>query len=418
MFQPGSRFWSLNVWGVWLVQYSCLVGAIPQLWILRPFREPVIQFGRYFDVDLLLQNFEMYAGQSARVCVSIMGDSSSKPMCMPFNIPHEKHDLMPEEMKSVPLNIQIPKNFLQGKHNITASVTFESGAKVENSTQFNVKGIVSTKSYLSHAFVINLDKNPGRWQYTRERLREAGYTSIKRFAAIDGSSTALNFEAIGIHHGMPGHKGCTASHRSLWMRVRELMLTIPDIHIVSIYEDDVIFNEHFSSIIGNYVEALPNDLDIVYMGWMRGGVNKQVSDEGDPHFTRMVQFVDKPTSLEENLIVERHPACLHAYALTLKGVTRLLQYSAHIKDAVDMHVAWLIQQKIVKGYAFNGKHAPASARTRRNYSDLGIVYQDPVLGTNIDGYDKVLLLNQIVRLQEENHLLKTRLAIYEKTSEL
>ena len=66
MFQPGSRFWSLNVWGVWLVQYSCLVGAIPQLWILRPFGEPVIQFGRYFDVDLLLQNFEMYAGQSAR----------------------------------------------------------------------------------------------------------------------------------------------------------------------------------------------------------------------------------------------------------------------------------------------------------------------------------------------------------------
>ena len=104
MVWPGSRSWSLNVWGVWLVS-AIASEAKPQLWILRPFGDSgVIQFGSYFDVDLLLQGYEIYAGQSARVCVSIMGISGGKPMCMPFNIPGEKHDFMPEEMKSVPLN--------------------------------------------------------------------------------------------------------------------------------------------------------------------------------------------------------------------------------------------------------------------------------------------------------------------------
>jgi len=71
-----------------------------------------------------------------------------------------------------------------------------------------------------------------------------------------------------------------------------------------------------------------------------------------------------------------------------------------------MHVATLIYRNILKGYVFNGKLVAESRLPKRKARDQGIVFQDPDLGTNIDGYDKVLLMNQITKLKKENQELK------------
>ena len=76
---------------------------------------------------------------------------------------------------------------------------------------------------------------------------------------------------------------------------------------------------------------------------MRGGL--RVASETKPG--QMFQSIDPETSADEPYVLSRHPACLHAYALTLKGVKKLLLYSSKIFDSVDMHVATLIYRKIL-----------------------------------------------------------------------
>ena len=53
------------------------------------------------------------------------------------------------------------------------------------------------------------------------------------------------------------------------------------------------------------------------------------------------------------------------------------------------------------------KKVVASKLPKRKDRDQGIVFQDPNLGSRIDdGYEKVLLMNTIAKLRQENMKLK------------
>jgi GR25 family glycosyltransferase involved in LPS biosynthesis len=387
-----------------------VVQSSPQrLDIVRPFngvdgKDTFIKFGKYFAIEIsLVGAAERFGGTSATLCYELRDEAVKKKdhACVDFLV--DAHGKSKEDRMALTLHtastIVRPGDTLVTNASVTFSI---DGFSVRSPpVHFRMTALVDMDDFLRRAYFINLDRNPGRREVIAGRLKSAGFKDIVRFPGVDGSLGTVDFDSMGIYHGEPGHKGCTLSHRLVWQLVRKYMLETGT-PVVSIFEDDAVPHENFTTVIGSYVENIPPDADIIYSGWMRGGL--RVPNETHPEKT--YQSIDPETTIEEPHVVARHPACLHAYSLTLKGVTRLLEYSGKILDAVDMHVATLIYRNILKGYVFNGKLVAESRLPKRKARDQGIVFQDPDLGTNIDGYDKVLLMNQITKLKKENQELK------------
>ena len=156
------------------------------------------------------------------------------------------------------------------------------------------------------------------------------------------------------------------------------------ISISVILEDDVICHEDFSKIFAKeYFPAIPNNADILYLGWQRAGL---------PRGTDI--YIDAPPSKSEGYVIKRHPVTTHAYMLTLKGAMKLLACIAqdndsYVYDTIDMIMAKCALDGKIDAYAINGRHHPPSSDIRtkiRRGKDVGICYQDKTYtnDTNID----------------------------------
>ena len=121
--------------------------------------------------------------------------------------------------------------------------------------------------------------------------------------------------------------------------------------------------------------------------------------------------IDPETNQSLPHVLPRHPACLHGYFLTRGGMRRLAQRATPVNDTIDMRVALLIYQGVIKGYAWNGQKYPSEIRiseraslvaedrklaklpdvgkphfvSRRLGRDRGIIFQDASMGTDVDG---------------------------------
>jgi glycosyl transferase, family 25 len=117
-----------------------------------------------------------------------------------------------------------------------------------------------------HIHLVNLDRSP-------ERLAEfcdlnRNLTSVSRFPAIDGGSLDVDFLA---GQGLVtkdilsmfsiGALGCAMSNIALWER------SIANDQIVTICEDDAIFNYGFEPRAEELLKTLPNDWDIIHWGF-------------------------------------------------------------------------------------------------------------------------------------------------------
>ena len=117
-----------------------------------------------------------------------------------------------------------------------------------------------------HIHLVNLDRSP-------ERLTEfchvnRNLTSVSRFPAVEGS--ALNIDSLA-QQGLvtkdilsmfaAGALGCAMSHLALWDR------SIASNQIVTISEDDAIFNYNFEPHAEELMKGLPQDWDIIFWGF-------------------------------------------------------------------------------------------------------------------------------------------------------
>jgi GR25 family glycosyltransferase involved in LPS biosynthesis len=117
-----------------------------------------------------------------------------------------------------------------------------------------------------HIHLVNLDRNP-------ERLTEfcnvnRHLTSASRFPAVDGNSLKLD---LLVQQGLVtqdilsmfsvGALGCAMSNIALWDRA------IANEQMVTICEDDAIFNNHFEEHAEDLLRRLPHDWDIIYWGF-------------------------------------------------------------------------------------------------------------------------------------------------------
>lgn len=122
-------------------------------------------------------------------------------------------------------------------------------------------------------FVINLDRNPERWEKAVERIREAGFSNIQRIPGVDGKNPEVleqewkkyNSPAFAawdkefVEH--PGKQGCFLSHVQVWDKI--ISEEIP--HAV-VFEDDVLFHPRWKELSALYYEKTPDDYEVLYMG--------------------------------------------------------------------------------------------------------------------------------------------------------
>ena len=142
-------------------------------------------------------------------------------------------------------------------------------------------------------------------------------------------------------------------------------------------------------------------------GWQRGALKRPA----DPDGKTFEYVIDPETNASLPHVLPRHPACLHAYFLTRGGMRKLAKHATPVNDTIDMRVAFLIQQKVLRGYAWNGSLFPSEIRiskraslspadrklasrvdidtahfvARRLGRDRGIMFQDSSMGTDVDG---------------------------------
>ena len=114
-------------------------------------------------------------------------------------------------------------------------------------------------------WVINLDRNPDR----REEFarRNAGITTVTRFAAIDGQTLdRADLIARGVIDPAlttytPGAFGCALSHAALWQHC--IALGQP----ITVCEDDAVLHGQFAALSDAAVGQLGGDFDLVMWGW-------------------------------------------------------------------------------------------------------------------------------------------------------
>lgn len=230
----------------------------------------------------------------------------------------------------------------------------------------------------ARTFVVNMDRCVERWEVSKKRIEDAGFCNVERFRATDAAHDDL--KAAWAQHGSPkfdpsdkafvtypGTQGCMLSHLNIWKKMID-----ENIEVAVIFEDDVLFHTHWSTLAPRYYEATPKDFDILFMG-------NQIEHMIDGHIIQTPVF------------------CTHAYVITQKGARilyeRLLQDPLGLR-AIDCMLIDHMKAKHYRGvpcpfvwYVWNGSKFPdkssASKDPRVAKRNTGLVFQDIDLGTFI-----------------------------------
>lgn len=227
--------------------------------------------------------------------------------------------------------------------------------------------------------VINLDRNPERWEICQKRLREAGFTHFERVSAVDALDSAqleTEWKALGNPPfaswdkefcSYPGKQGCFLSHVKIWKEMVE-----KGIEKMVVFEDDVMFHKEWLQLAPEYYKNTPRDFDVLYLG-------AQFEFNSQHHVDRGPVF------------------CTHAMVLTLVGVQKLLKLllekvgGVYTIDCmlIDYMKDYYRRLKLNRNaelpfvwYVWNGFHREEMPNgwTKRN---CGLVYQDEAFGSEV-----------------------------------
>lgn len=141
--------------------------------------------------------------------------------------------------------------------------------------------------HFDQAYVINLDRNPERRQHFYKHAEQAGL-DVERFPAIYGLDVDIEdyyhrgYLADDFKLRMAGSLGTLLSHVHIWEKIAEN----PNCGVGLIFEDDAIFKKDFKTKLeGLSPELLPNDWDMLWLGWHRRASVKVNAFIGRPQMT-------------------------------------------------------------------------------------------------------------------------------------
>lgn len=115
---------------------------------------------------------------------------------------------------------------------------------------------------------INLDLRAGRWRRMRRTFDAQGIAPF-RFSATDGNNIVLPRNWIHT----PGAYGCLQSHVRAVREARDLGLSS-----ILIFEDDAVFDPQFKEKFATFIQELPSDWDMLFLGALHKDEPLRVSE--------------------------------------------------------------------------------------------------------------------------------------------
>lgn len=216
------------------------------------------------------------------------------------------------------------------------------------------------------AVVLNIDRAVERMPLLNERISAAGFTNVRRVAAVDGKKE--NMRALWANHPNPnvdygfdsdGQSACALSHYKVWKE-----MVAEGIPFMTVFEDDVLFHKDWHAVASRYYDQTDRDIDALYMG------NQGSGTRYDPLVTSKPLF------------------CTHAYVVTLEGARKLV---AMVDDAkrlapIDCMIVNILMGKEL-GFVWrcwNGnRYADPARHTTLEARNDGLVFQDDFFESNI-----------------------------------
>ena len=202
--------------------------------------------------------------------------------------------------------------------------------------QVTTKLQVTTKPHVTHeksdeilqgiekVYVVNLDKRKDRWEQLVEAEPQLKHR-LTRISAVDGKTLKMTpfiyrlFEKNDFKW-KKSVMGCDLSHISIWSRI----LSEPSGNYFLVLEDDVRFVEGWMDKWNEYMNTIPEDADLLYLGGILPP-NKQVyplvSEQVNPYWSRIlpnIYFTPVPAS--------HFHFCTYSYIITRKGAQKLMEY--------------------------------------------------------------------------------------------
>ena len=168
--------------------------------------------------------------------------------------------------------------------------------------------------YFSKVFVINLDKNPERWEQFQERAAAKGITGFERFRGVHGD--------VCCHPAWwragNGAWGCLMSHAGI---AQQALMDGLENYLV--FEDDVVFSDDFCDRLPKAMETLKGvQWDQLYLG------GQHLYKETSP-----------PWPYAEGVVRCRNINRTHAMAINRKFMLKFYQHILHAPDYLSKHVA-------------------------------------------------------------------------------
>ncbi len=220
---------------------------------------------------------------------------------------------------------------------------------------------------LDFPVIISLGRHMERYEETYRLMEQAGFTNIRRFEAIDGYFTKDEFfKKLNIQAGMPGQKGCTASHLVLWKRFVE---DPAEKEFLFVCEDDMLPHSDFPNLFPLYWEVTPKDFDILMVG------------------NELIEKIET-----EDLIITIPAQTTHAYIISKNGAKQLLdlyqkipQNSDGLDFIIDVFIRKMMQQKKIIFYCYNGKKYPDNINQEKivQSCNTGICFQNLTFNSTI-----------------------------------
>lgn len=128
---------------------------------------------------------------------------------------------------------------------------------VQPSSTRDAKAIVDINRSFPNKVCINLDRRADRWERMKSRFDQHGICDVRHFSAINGQGLTIPETWASSN----GAYWCLLSHLQVVREARD-----EGSSSVLIFEDDVVFDAHFTLKFNTYIRQLPEDWDMLYFG--------------------------------------------------------------------------------------------------------------------------------------------------------
>jgi GR25 family glycosyltransferase involved in LPS biosynthesis len=218
-----------------------------------------------------------------------------------------------------------------------------------------------------HVVCLNLDRRPNRWDRFQANLFQADRrlaASVARYRAVDGSKTGVpSWYPAG-----PGAWGCIRSHVRIW----EDALT-QGWESVLVFEDDALFCEDFAQRATEFLDAVPDDWDMIYLG------GQHLYDH-DWEAVRGRGRAMPPQMLDDRRLVLRcqNVNRTHAYAIRPAMMQRAIELCALLPQDAHTLTAYHVDNRLGTIHAAHKVYAPYRWLAGQRTADSDIAGRNPL----------------------------------------